>query len=167
MLGKLAVDFKGIISEPVLRGKKVIGYGLRMIGYTDLHIFAHVDICSDQRLGDFGIDLTPFDMAADYIEKIMAHHPQLFVIDEIGVVEHAARCYKRAINRVLDSPVPTLFVVQKRSSFLAECQKRDDVVLFELLDNSFVLEQHLFGLLKEITDTDSRIHGKGRCRQKV
>ena len=146
----LAVDFLGVLCEPVIRKNIVMGYGLRMVGKSGLHIFAHVNIKSMKRFGKYGIDLAPFDRAAEYIEKSLLQHPRLFVIDEIGPVEDAVPKYKLALDGLFNSHIPSLVVVQRRAKYLQEVKTRQDVILLELTNNHRALAGQILNLLKEI-----------------
>lgn len=140
ILEKLSVDCKGVFSESVLEHGHVAGYGLRLIGEPNLHIFAHTDFEKGQHFDKFVVDLAPFERAANYIEHNLAVQPDLFVVDEIGLIEHTVTPYKQAITNILDSTIPSVLVVQKRSDFLLELMPRHDVKIFVLETNHTQLE---------------------------
>lgn len=143
----------------------VVGYGLRMVERAGLHVFAHVDIDSTRRFGKYGVDLAPFDRAADYILSCLPRRPRLFVIDEIGAIESAASNYKSAVNGLLDSNIATLIVVQKRADYMQEIRKRHDVMLFDLDDHP--LGEPMLTLLKEITNANGCVDAERGCRDEV
>ncbi|MBN1465631.1 hypothetical protein JXA02_07725 [candidate division KSB1 bacterium] len=159
-LTELAIDFLGVLSEPIRRENEIAGYGLRMVGRPGLLVFAHVNIASSQRFDKYGIDLTPFARAAEYVETALLQRPRLFVIDEIGPIEDAVPQYKLAVDRLFASTVASLVVVQERAAYLQEIKAKQDVLLLELANNHVLLAGQIIHLLKEITNPDRRIDGE-------
>lgn len=168
ILRELNIPFTGIFCHALFRDDVKVGYGLKIPGINELQIFAHVDIKSAQHMQKFGVELKPFEKAALVIRKSVASPPQLFVIDEIGIMEQSAIEYQQAVRRLLDSNIATLLVVQRRANyFWKDTKKRQDVIVFELTDNHMMVQQQIKQALKKITDADRRIHGKIGLRDQI
>ena len=153
-LDALAFEYKGVFCQPIIQHKETLGYGIRLIGHKELHVFAHIDFQNSERFDKYGLDLSPFFAAAHYIKENLDGRQKLFVIDEIGVIEQSVSEYLNAIDHLLGSPVPCLIVVQKRAAYLKTVEKRNDAVVLELENYNMMLERRMLNLLRDITGAD-------------
>ncbi len=118
ILHDLRVSHCGVFCEPVSEEGQQVGYALRVAGETKLDVFAHKNRGGETSLGVFKCDLKPFERAALYLSNCLTMQPPLVVIDEIGVIEKKARAYHLAVQKLLDSPLVVLLVVQKRADYM-------------------------------------------------
>jgi nucleoside-triphosphatase len=161
ILSELNIPFTGIFCHAVFRDDVKVGYGLKMPGRKELQIYAHIDIKSALHMQNFGIELEPFEKAAQSIEKGIESAAKLFVIDEVGIMEKNVIAYQRAVDRLLDSEIAALMVVQRRADyFWKRIKSRKDVIVFKLADNHLIVQQQIKQTLKKVTDADRRINSK-------
>jgi nucleoside-triphosphatase len=89
---------------------------------------AHVDFCSEHRVGRYGVDLGGFKAILRAELAQPSGQVDLFVIDEIGKMECMSRGFVDAVTRILDGPVPVLATIAaKGGGFIAEVKVRPDV----------------------------------------
>lgn len=150
VLETLSIKFSGIFVEPIKEGTTIVGYGVRLTGRNEVMPFAHRDLKGSKQFNFFYVDLAPFERAAAFIQQHINRPDILFVIDEIGIIEDGVDAYQKALQKLLDSSVPTLFVIQKRSSFLQKIKHRHDVVVYELENNHLTIEQSIGELIKKV-----------------
>ena len=96
-------------------------------------VFAHVNLKTQQRLGKYGLDLSPLETIGieAVCEAIRAR--ELTVIDEIGPMEIRSAIFRDAVNKALNSRVPLLGTITARPfAFTNAIKKRRDVTLIEV-----------------------------------
>ncbi|MDZ7315031.1 MAG: nucleoside-triphosphatase [candidate division KSB1 bacterium] len=109
----LDLDYVGIFSLRLMRDEKISGYGLRFGNEPEVCIFAELSDTPD--FDRFRIDLRVFEKAAEFIYNNLKNPPDLFVVDELGVIEQRCTAYCDAIKELLSSPLKTCLVVQQRA----------------------------------------------------
>ncbi|MDZ7371166.1 MAG: hypothetical protein ONB12_08350 [candidate division KSB1 bacterium] len=112
-LKSLDLDHVGIFSLRLMHGQEITGYGLCYGNEPDVRIFAELSNTPD--FDRFRIDLRVFEMAAEFICNKLKNPPELFVVDELGVIEQRCAAYCEAIKELLSSPIKTCLVVQQRA----------------------------------------------------
>jgi nucleoside-triphosphatase len=96
-------------------------------------VFAHVNLKTRQRLGKYGLNLTPLEtIGIEAVREAIRAH-ELTVIDEIGPMEIRSAIFRDAVNEALNSRVPLLGTITARPfPFTDAIKKRRDVTLIEV-----------------------------------
>ncbi|MFX0094555.1 MAG: nucleoside-triphosphatase, partial [Candidatus Hodarchaeota archaeon] len=107
------VMITGIRTWPLYEKKKKTGIYLG--SFSDEKILcAHVNFQKNNRFCDFGVDLEAFnDFGVSLLKK--SHLAQLFIIEELGLMEAQAHKYVNQIIRVFHDCKNILAVIQKRA----------------------------------------------------
>jgi nucleoside-triphosphatase len=96
-------------------------------------VFAHVNFKTQQRLGKYGLDLSPLETIG--IEAVLkaVRARELTVIDEIGPMEIRSAIFRDVVNEALNSRAPLLGTITARPvPFTDAIKKRRDVTLIEV-----------------------------------
>ena len=123
----------GFYTEELREHGQRIGFEAVGLGGTTA-MLAHVDFCSEHRVGRYGVDVGGF---GKIIRTELAKPPDevdMFVIDEIGKMECMSPVFAAAITRVLDGRVPVLATIAaKGEGFVAQVKARPDVEIVEVM----------------------------------
>jgi nucleoside-triphosphatase len=121
----------GFYTEEIRESGVRKGFGLtsfdRMNG-----LLAHVDLCSNFRVGRYGVDVAGFE---NFIRRIpfSGEATKLVMIDEIGKMECFSEEFKRLISTALDSEKTFIATIAlKGGGLIAETKSRTDIRLFEV-----------------------------------
>ena len=79
----------GMLTEPILKKKKRIGFSAVDWQTKEKEVFAHVDFEAKEKVGDYGVDIAALErVGVPAIEKaIIDEAVNIIVIDEIGKME--------------------------------------------------------------------------------
>lgn len=146
-LKSLDLDYVGIFSLRLMRGQQIAGYGLCIGSEPEVRIFAELSETPD--FDRFHIDLRVFERAAEFIYNKLKNPPELFVVDELGVIEQRCAAYCEAIKELLSSPIKTCLVVQQRALpfWQALCPSCDAEILYWQRVNRQLITERLKALL--------------------
>jgi nucleoside-triphosphatase len=96
-------------------------------------VFAHVNFKTQQRLGKYGLDLSPLETIGIEAVRKALRARELTVIDEIGPMEIRSAIFRDVVNEALNSRAPLLGTITARPvPFTAAIKKRRDVTLIEV-----------------------------------
>jgi nucleoside-triphosphatase len=96
-------------------------------------VFAHVNFKTQQRLGKYGLDLSPLETIGIEAVRKAVRARELTVIDEIGPMEIRSAIFRDIVNEALNSRAPLLGTITARSvPFTDAIKKRRDVTLIEV-----------------------------------
>jgi nucleoside-triphosphatase len=96
-------------------------------------VLAHVDICSSQRIGKYGVDLQALDRLVVPAIQGAVDRQALVVIDEIGPMEIRSTRFRKVINYALRSDIKVLGTIAHRSMpFTDEIKRMPDVSVIEV-----------------------------------
>lgn len=96
-------------------------------------VLAHVDFPGRQRVSKYGVDVAGFEREiVPSIDPAAQLDADLIVVDEIGKMECFSPCFREAVRRALDSPLPLLGTIGKAGGFIAEIRARPYVELIEV-----------------------------------
>jgi len=118
VLSECQADYKGLFTEAVVENGMIRGYGIRTDSMSRLEVFAHEDFDSDYVVGRYKIHESVFENYASVLEQMVRQNPPLIVIDEIGIMESGVCRYIDNVKKLLDSPIPSLCVVQARALYM-------------------------------------------------
>ena len=97
---------RGFYKEAIQEYQILKGYRLATFDFQEL-ILAHIHIVGPDRIGEFGLNLDGFN---ELITHQLAPDPQveLFLIDEIGMMESTSLQFRHMILKVMNSKIPMI-----------------------------------------------------------
>ena len=100
-------------------------------------VFAHVNFKTHQRLGKYGLDLSPLETISIEAVRKAIREREVTVIDEIGPMEIRSAIFRDVVNEAFNSRAPLLATITARPfPFTDAIKKRRDVTLIEVcVDN--------------------------------
>jgi len=122
----------GFYTEEIRKHRERVGFKIVTFDGKE-SVFAHLNLKTQQRLGKYGLDLSPLETIGieAVCEAIRAR--ELTVIDEIGPMEIRSAIFRDAVNKALNSRVPLLGTITARPfAFTNAIKKRRDVTLIEV-----------------------------------
>jgi len=126
----------GIITEPVLKKKKRIGFYVKNWTTGEKEVFAHKDFDFRESVGDYGVDIEALEkIALPAIEKaITDENVNIIIIDEIGKMEMLSEKFCDMVIEALDSDKPIMVTLHKKSRtpLLQDVRRRDDMRILEV-----------------------------------
>ena len=95
-------------------------------------VFAHVNFKTHQRLGKYGLDLSPLETISIEAVRKAIREREVTVIDEIGPMEIRSAIFRDVVNEAF-SRAPLLGTITARPfPFTDAIKKRRDVTLIEV-----------------------------------
>jgi nucleoside-triphosphatase len=96
-------------------------------------VFAHVNFKTHQRLGKYGLDLSPLETISIEAVRKAIREREVTVIDEIGPMEIRSAIFRDIVNEAFNSRAPLLGTITARPfPFTDAIKKRRDVTLIEV-----------------------------------
>ena len=132
VLKEVAQSAGGFYTEEIRERWERVGFKIVTLDGKE-GVFAHVNLKTQQRLGKYGLDLSPLETIGieAVCEAIRAR--ELTVIDEIGPMEIRSAIFRDAVNKALNSRVPLLGTITARPFTVTDAiKKRRDVTLIEV-----------------------------------
>jgi nucleoside-triphosphatase len=128
----LAQSADGFYTEEIRMGRERVGFKIVTLDGKE-GVFAHVNFKTQQRLGKYGLDLSPLETIGIEAVREALRAGQLTVIDEIGPMEIRSPRFREVVNEALDSRAPLLGTITARPfHFTDAIKKRRDVTLIEV-----------------------------------
>ena len=129
---ELAQSAGGFYTEEIRKHRERVGFQIVTLDGKE-GVFAHVNLKTQQRLGKYGLDLSPLETIGieAVCEALRAH--ELTVIDEIGPMDIRSAIFRHVVNEALNSRAPLLGTITARPfPFTDAIKKRRDVILIEV-----------------------------------
>jgi nucleoside-triphosphatase len=96
-------------------------------------VFAHVNFKTHQRLGKYGLDVSPLETISIEAVRKAIREREVTVIDEIGPMEIRSAIFRDVVNEAFNSRAPLLGTITARPfPFTDAIKKRRDVTLIEI-----------------------------------
>ena len=141
----------GMITEPVLDGRKRKGFKVMDWRTKREEVFAHTDIESKFTVGKFGVDLGIMEEVGVNAIIDSSENCDVIVIDEVGKMEVESKMFVDAVKEALDTEKPMLLTLHKKSRnpLLQDIRRRDDVRILEVTPiNRNLLPYKIIKLMK-------------------
>ena len=103
----------GFFTTPVIENEEKTGHQITLT-CGDSFVFAHKNIENISSYGQFGVDLSVFNSAADKL-KTDIQNKKWLVIDELGIMESVDSDFPGKIESIIRGHKNSLVVVQKRA----------------------------------------------------
>lgn len=134
----------GFYTQEIRKRRERVGFKIVTLDGKE-GVFAHVSFETEQRLGKYGLDLSPLETIGIEAVRAALRVRQLTVIDEIGPMETRSPLFRDVVNEALDSRAPLLGTITARSfPFTNAIKKCRDVTLIEVRgDNRELLVSQL------------------------
>ncbi|MDR0334719.1 MAG: NTPase [Methanomassiliicoccaceae archaeon] len=144
MLSVEELKIGGMITEPIMDGRRKVGFSVQDIVSKENSIFAHIDIESRIMDGKMGVDLAKFESVAVNAIRAACETCDIIVIDEVGKVEVESQAFIDAVKFTLDAGKPMILTLHKKSRnpLLQDIRRRDDVRILEVTPTNRNLLPH-------------------------
>lgn len=127
---------EGMITEPIMKKKKRVGFYVEDWQTKEKEVFAHVDIETKDRVGKYGVDVGALDrIGVPAIEKaINDEEVNIIIVDEIGKMEMLSERFCEIVVEALDCDKPIIVTLHKKSRtpLLQDVRRRDDIRILEV-----------------------------------
>jgi nucleoside-triphosphatase len=129
---ELAQSAGGFYTEEIRKDRERVGFKIVTLDGKE-GVFAHVNFKTQQRVGKYGLYLSPLETIGIEALHEAVRARQLPVIDEIGPMEIRSPIFRDVVNEALDSRAPVLGTITARPfPFTNAIKKRRDVTLIEV-----------------------------------
>ena len=127
---------EGMITEPIIKKKKRVGFYVTDWQTKEREVFAHLDFDLKEKVGKYGVDIDALErVGIPAIEKaINDEEINIIVIDEIGKMEMLSEKFCDMVIEALDSDKPIMVTLHKKSRtpLLQDVRRRDDIRILEV-----------------------------------
>lgn len=144
MLDGKDLKIGGMINDPIMDGRRKVGFAVCNIVTKERAVFAHIDIESRIMDGKMGVDLSKFESVAVKAIRDACETCDIIVIDEVGKVEVESHAFIDAVKFALDAGKPMILTLHKKSRnpLLQDIRRRDDVRILEVTPTNRDLLPH-------------------------
>jgi nucleoside-triphosphatase len=122
---------RGFYKEAIHEYRLLKGYRLATFDFQEL-ILAHVHIVGPERIGQFGLNLDGFN---ELITHQLTPDPkvELFLVDEIGMMECTSLQFRHMILKVMDSEIPLIATLASHDVLdILKIKKRKDISILNM-----------------------------------
>jgi len=146
--------FGGMVTKSIIENKKRVGFKIIDWYTEEERLFAHVNMDSSYRVGQYKIDLKVLEeFGIPAIKKAVDDDAiDIIVIDEVGKMELESRKFREIVREALDCEKPVLLALYKKSrdALLQDIRNRNNVRIFEITTkNRNILPYKIEKILKE------------------
>jgi len=135
-LEKSGYTVEGMITKPITKKKKRVGFYVCDWKTNEKEVFAHIDFENKEKVGKYGVDITALEkIGVPAIEKAITDDEiDIIVIDEIGKMEMLSQKFCDIVIEALDSDKPIMVTLHKKSRtpLLQDVRRRDDIRILEV-----------------------------------
>ncbi len=134
MLAEEELTIGGMVDEPILDGRRRVGFMVRDLLSGETEVFASPEIESKLMVGKLGVDLSKLEKVGVKAIKDACEQCDIIVIDEIGKIEVESMLFVEAVKEALDAEKPMILTLHKKSRnpLLQDIRRRDDVRILEV-----------------------------------
>lgn len=124
----------GMITEPVVKKGKRVGFNVKDWMTKEEDVFAHVKLDSKVRIGKYGVDINVLERIGVKAVERATEEAEIIVIDEVGKMEVESEGFIQAVKKSLDADKSIILTLHKKSRnpLLQDIRRRDDVRILEV-----------------------------------
>jgi len=126
---------RGFYKEVIQEDQILKGYRLATFDFQEL-ILAHTHIEGPDRMGEFGLNLDGFN---DLITNQLTPDPkvELFLIDEISMMECTSQQFRHMILKVINSKIPLIATLPSHEVLdILKIKNRKDIAIINMTHNN-------------------------------
>ena len=129
--GLKAREIRGFFSETIMDGGQLKGWRLDTFA-GDGGTLAHVDILSQYKMGEYGVEMVLFDrLVAAQLQ--LGNEVDVYLVDEIGIIAPWSTKFVAAMNALLDSSRTVVAIIRAGGhGYVRQVKDRTDVELWEV-----------------------------------
>jgi len=141
----------GMITEPITKKGKRVGFNVKDWMTKEEDVLAHVKFDSKIKVGKYGVDTDALErIGVKAIEKA-AEEAEIIVIDEVGKMEVESKNFVQVVKKALETDKSIILTLHKKSRnpLLQDIRRRDDVRILEVTPiNRSLLPYKIMKLMK-------------------
>ena len=135
-LEKSGYTVEGMITKPIIKKKKRVGFYVVDWQTNEKEVFAHIDFETKEKVGKYGVAIEALEkIGVPAIEKAINNDKiDIIIIDEIGKMEMLSEKFCEIVIEALDSDKPIMVTLHKKSRtpLLQDVRRRDDIRILEV-----------------------------------
>jgi nucleoside-triphosphatase len=151
MLESEGINIGGMITEPILEKKKVVGFKIIDWHTKKEGVLSHIKFESKQMVGIYGINIEALEtIGVDAINEAITN-ADVIVIDEVGKMEVGSEKFIEAVKKAIDIDKPLILTLHKKSRnpLLQDIRRRADMRILEVTPiNRNLLPYKIIKILK-------------------
>ncbi len=124
----------GMITEPIIKDNKRLGFYVMDWISKEKDILAHVDIESKIVVGKYKVNIEVLERVGVMAIEDAMENSDIIIIDEVGRMEVESEKFIEAVKKALDEDKPMILTLHKKSRnpLLQDIRRRDDVRILEV-----------------------------------
>jgi nucleoside-triphosphatase len=141
----------GMITEPMVKRSRRIGFYVMDWSTKEKKVFAHKDYNSRVSVGRYGVDVKTLENVGVEALKNATENSDIIIIDEVGKMEVECPLFIDAVKEALESDKPLILTLHKKSRnpLLQDIRRRDDIRILEVTPvNRNILPYKIVKLMK-------------------
>jgi len=141
----------GMITEPMMRKSRRVGFYVVDWITKEKRVFAHKNYNSKISVGRYGVDLKTLEEVGVSALSAATSKADIIIIDEVGKMEVESDIFIDAVKDALESDKPLIITLHKKSRnpLLQDIRRRDDVRILEVTPvNRNILPYKILKLMK-------------------
>lgn len=134
MLEAEGYSIGGMINQPIIDGRRRVGFYTKDWKTKERSTFAHVDFESKVMVGKLGVDLAKMEEVGVQAILGACDSCDVIVVDEVGRMEVESKAFVDAVKHAMDVDKPMILTLHKKSRnpLLQDIRRRDDVRILEV-----------------------------------
>jgi nucleoside-triphosphatase len=141
----------GMITEPITKNNRRVGFYVMDWITKDKDVLAHVDFDSKIVVGRYKVNLNALESIGVNAIESAGETCDIIIIDEVGRMEVESEKFVEVVKRILEEDKPLILTLHKKSRnpLLQDIRRRDDVRILEVTPiNRNLLPYKIIKLMK-------------------
>jgi nucleoside-triphosphatase len=141
----------GMITEPITKDNRRVGFYVMDWLTKEKDILAHVDFESKIMVGRYKVNLDALEQVGVKAIESANDNCDIIIIDEVGRMEVESEKFVEIVKKVLEEDKPLILTLHKKSRnpLLQDIRRRDDVRILEVTPiNRNLLPYKIIKLMK-------------------
>ena len=141
----------GMVTEPIIKNNRRVGFYVKDWITQEKDILAHVDHDSKIVVGRYKVNLDALERVGVTAIETAAEECDIVIIDEVGRMEVESEKFVDIVKKILEEDKPLILTLHKKSRnpLLQDIRRRDDVRILEVTPiNRDLLPYKIIKLMK-------------------